>query len=587
MDKINSVLSIRVTKAIYRADRPYLFAGDKETSGSGFIIDIEKGLVVTNAHVVANAISISGRSSVTGRKDLSLELLGICREKDVAICKISSSDIPLITSGLSSEQLSKLNLNFGDSMNINPGDVVISLGYPLDSENIKMTTGVISGIVSSAEIQNENSLTNLNEVEDSYRRSPCYIQISAAINHGSSGGPLLILKNNEYVVIGITAGGYSKAQNVGYAIPSRTFLAIYDELINNLVVKMPTLGLEWCKTNREIMKKQTGSSSTYGIYVRKVYPDSCFDLLKKGDIIRRIDYVDIFWDKKIDISYLDEALNIALENKKKREDEIIELRKQIADLISSTSSTSPSSTVKNNKNISVLNEKIYSHYREMNIVTVFLDRYGMSNKIGKLKNPDEVDETKIEFEKTFIDRKMDLSEIIDMVPIGTEINLNISRDLNWYMLKSKYVFVENDRISHVYPRITPYDYEIFAGICVMNLDEAHFPLFDNLKCNEKYKKEVIIVQVFPDTSASRTQVLKPGHLIKSIIGYTNNFELIPDTHCVIHSLEDVRHVLNFKPEQIQITTTDDSTFVISLATIIKEDKNTLSSYKINHKYLLE
>lgn len=593
MDKINSVLSIRVTKAIYRADRPYLLPGDKETSGSGFIIDIEKGLVVTNAHVVANAISISGRSSVTGRKDLSLELLGICREKDVAICKISSADIPLITSGLSSQEISKLNLNFVDSININPGDPVISLGYPLDSENIKMTTGVISGIVSSTEITN-TSLSNLNEVEDSYRRFPSYIQISAAINHGSSGGPLLILKNNEYVVIGITAGGYEKAQNVGYAIPSRTFLAVYNELINNPVVKMPTLGLEWCKTNRELMKKQTGSSSTYGIYVRKVYPDSCFDLLKKGDIIRRIDYVDIFWDKKIDISSLDETLNIALENKKKREDEIIELKKQIIDLStssvsSSTSSPSSGITKKNReqKDIQLLNEKIYSHYREMNIVTIFLDRYGMSNKIGKLKNPDEVDETKIEFEKTFIDRKMDLSEIIDMVPIGTEINLNISRDLNWYMLKSKYVFVENDRIPHVYPRITPYDYEIFAGICVMNLDEAHFPLFNNLECNEKYKREVIIVQVFPDTSASRTQVLKPGHLIKSILGYTNNFELIPETHCVINSLSDVRHVLNFKPEQIQITTTDDSTFFISLATIIKEDKNVLSNYKINHKYLLE
>ena len=573
MDKVNSVLSIRVTKAIYRADRPYRISGDKESSGSGFIIDIEKGLVVTNAHVVANAISIVGRSGRTGRRDLSLELVGVSREKDLALCRISSSDIPLITSGLSSEEINKLNLKFGDSMKVNIGDAVISLSYPLDSENIKLTTGVISGIDSNT----EKDVNTLNEIEDSYLRSPCYLQISAPINYGSSGGPLLILYNKEYVVIGITAGGYSKAQNVGYAIPSRTLLAIYNELSNNKVVKMPTLGLEWCKTNRELMKKQTGSSATYGIYVRKVYPDSCFDLLKRGDIIRRIDYVDIFWDKEISISTIGKSLTDALENKRIHEEEITKLRENGKD-------------TKDHKEHKKITDQILSHYKSMDIVTVFLDRFGISTKIGKLKNPDEVDESLIEFEKIFTERKMDLSEIIDMVPIGTEINLNISRDLNWYMLKSKYIFVENERIPHVYPRITPYDYEIFAGLCVMNLDVAHFSLFDNLKCYEndyRYKKQVIIVQVFPDSSAAKTQVLKAGHIIKSIIGYTTNFELIEETNRVISSLDDVRYILSLKPEQLQITTTDDSTFLIATSTIVKEDKNILSNYNISSPYILE
>lgn len=578
MDKINSVLSLRVTKAIYFADRPYRFAGDKEISGSAFIIDIEKGLVVTNAHVVANAMSILGRSMKTGRRDLSLELVGICREKDLALCRLLPADISLIISGSSKEEINKLNLKFGDSMNVNIGDSVISLSYPLDSESIKLTTGVISGIVSQSENNNENSL---NEIEDSYLRSPCYLQISAAVNYGSSGGPVLILSNKDYLVIGITSGGYAKAQSVGYAIPSRTFLSIYNELnrenVGTTIVKMPTLGLEWCKTNRELMKKQTGSSATYGIYVRKVYPDTCFDLLQKGDIIRRIDYVDIFWEKDISLSTLDKSLERALENKSKHEEEIIKLRENLKD-------------VKEERDLKKYNDQILSHYKSMDIVTVFLDRFGMSTKIGKLKNPDEVDESLIEFEKIFTERKMELSEIIDMVPIGTEINLNISRDLNWYMLKSKYIFVENRRIPHIYPRITPYDYEIFAGMCVMNLDVTHFSLFNNLKCHEdeyRYKKQVIIVQIFPDSSTAKTQVLKPGHVIKSIIGYTNNFQLIPETNHIISSLDDIRYILSLKPEQIQITTTDDSTFLSSLSTIVKEDKNILNSYKISSKYILE
>ena len=584
MDKIDSVLSLRVTKAVYKADRPYINPNDKETSGSGFIIDIEKGLVVTNAHVVANAISITGRLSKTGRRDLSLELIGICREKDVAVCKLSNEDIALIKGGLSAEDISKINLKFGDSMAVNLGDSVITLGYPLDSDNIKITTGVVAGF----EIVNNDENYNLNEVEDSYLRSPSYIQISAAITYGNSGGPLL---NSKHQVIGINSGGLPDESNIGYAIPSRTFLSVYGELLRGAVseskvVKMPTLGLEWCKTNRELMKKQTGSSSTYGIYVRKVYPDTCFDLLEKGDIIRRIDYIDIFWAGNFDINNLDKSLTESLNYKKKAEDEIAIMKNQIGELVKQSEE---SKIPLDQKKVKEIQDKILAKYSKMNYVTIFLDRYGMSIKIGKLKNPDEVDESKIEFEKIYTERKLDLSEIMDMIPIGTDISLNISRNLNWYMLKSKYIYVDrNERVPHVYPRLNKtksYDYEIFAGICVMNLDVSHFDIFKNLDCysqnvDNRYKNQVIIVQVFPESSASKTQVLKSGHLIKTILGFNVSFELMNETNRLITSLEDVRYILSLKPEQLQITTTDESTFFIPVATIVKEDKNILSNYNI-------
>ena len=533
MNKENSVLSLYVTKAIYEADRPYRYPNDEAHEGSGFIIDIVKGLVATNAHVVSDAISIVGRLPRTGKRDLSLEVLGISREKDLAVCKISSEDISLITQGMKKTDYHLLNLTFGDSMKVKAGDSVITLGYPLGQENIKITTGVISGFEIVPEESNE-----LSEIEDSYLRSPSYIQISAAINPGNSGGPLL---NSKGEVIGINAAGYLYAQNIGFAIPSRTFLAIYSELISSPFLKMPTLGLEWCKTSRELMKMQTGSSATYGIYVRSFYPDSCFDLLQKGDIIRRLDYVDMFWNRNGESSNL-----------------------------------SPIKDLKTNGTV----------------VTVFFDRFGMTNKIGMLKNVDEPDDTKIEFERIFTDRRMTLGEVMDMVPIGTKLTLNICREQNWYKLKTDYIFVESDRIPHIYPRIHPYDYEIVAGICVCNLDMAHIQLFENLSCflddsKNRYQKHVVIVQVFPDTNAFKTQVLKPGHLIKSILGYNSNFELISDSHRAILSLEDVRHILHLRPDILQITTTDDCTFMVSASIFMKQDQNVLKNYQISHKYLFD
>jgi len=525
MEKSNSVISLLVTKAIYDFKRPYQNFKDKESVGSGFIINIKEGFVLTNAHVVSNCISIVGRLPKLGKRDISLELVGICKEKDLALLKIVSSDIQLITNGLSSIEIEGLNLKFADSMSVKPGDVVKTIGYPLDSSNVKITTGIVSGF----------ECDKNNEREDTISRSPCYIQISAAINPGNSGGPLL---NTLGEVIGINAAGYLYAQNIGYAIPSRTFLAIYPELKKG-IVNMPTLSLDWCKTNREIMKKQTGSSSTYGIYVKKVFPDTCCDVLERGDIIRRIDYVDNFWKSNGETNRLTFQL---LENK------------------------------------------------ETTLVTVFIDRFGMSTKIGKLKNPNEVDESKIEFEKIFTERKMEISEIMDMVPVGSDIMLNMCRineegKPTWYMLKTKYVYTPNERIPYIFPTITPIDYEIFGGICMTNLNMNVMKEFEQLKCyrselSNLYKKQVIIVHIFPETTAYKTDSIKAGNFIKTFFAYNKDMEILKESHKIIQNLAEIREILLLKPEYIEITCTDNSVFLFSTSLVQKEDSSILQKYKI-------
>lgn len=508
----NSVLQLKVTRAKYNPSRPYANPVDKRVSGSAFIIDIDRGYVGTNAHVVSNAISITGRIPKLGKRDLSLELIGICKEKDLALCKIHHDDIKLITRGMKKEQVGSLNMIFGDNMELKETDEVMTIGYPLGQENIKYTTGIVSGF----ESKNGN---DFGDMEDAKKRSPTYIQITAAINRGNSGGPLL---NKKGEVVGINAAGYLFAQNVGYAIPARTFLSIYCDLIKSTVVKMPTLSLEWTKTNRELMKMKTGDERTYGIYVRNVYPDSCVDSLENGDIIKRLDYQDTFWASK----------------------DAFSVNNHDPDVICNASS--------------------------INILCYF-DRFGDATVGTKNEKG---------FQK-LIERKMSFSEIMDMVPIGTDLNLEICRNGEWYMVQSKHSYKQSDRVPRFYPRIDPIDYEIFAGLCCANLNMSHVDSFDNLTFytrngENRYKKRVVVCQVFPDTTASRTQVLKQGHLITKL----NNSD--------IETLDDIRKILRTRPDEIKIETKDKSFFVVATDSVIPEDKKAMKNFNIrNHNYLLE
>jgi len=516
----DSVLQLFVIHAQYKPDRPYADPIDKKRAGTAFIIDIERGYVVTNAHVVSNAIAITGRINKLGKRDLSLELIGICKDKDLALCKISHDDIEVITKGVKDPK--SINMIFGDSMSLNQTDEVMAIGYPLGHENIKYTTGIVSGF----ESQNDNEV-NEEEFEDTPRRSPTYIQITAAINGGNSGGPLI---NNKGEVIGINAAGYLYAQNIGYAIPSRTFLSVFCELIRQPVVRVPTLALDWNKTTPEMMEAKTGDSRAYGIYVRKIYPDSCVDSLEEGDVIKRLDYNDYLWASK-------DAFNV--------------LTMSHENLCNAPTKT----------------------------ISCYFDRYGDAWVGSKEIVKDKTGATTESFVK-LQQRKLTLAEIVDMIYIGSDVKLQICRDQVWYEVMAKYEYKEVGRLTHMYPRVEHIEYEIFAGICCSNLNLSHIDHFPNLEHHNiidknRYIKRVVICQVFPDTSASRYQILKPGYLIETLNGTK------------ISTLEDIRKILRSRPLEISIVTTNKAYFMVSTATVIPEDKKAIKNFNIRgYNYLL-
>lgn len=509
----NSVLQLICTKATYNVNRPQLPPNDKNTSGSGFIVDINRGIVITNAHVVSNAISISGRMMAYGERDFSLRLISICREKDIALCQLSNDAVNTILTKFGTD----INMIFGDNMSLRETDPVVAIGYPLGQKILKYTTGVVSGFHANAEEDSENHC----EISSTEEEEPSYIQITAPINPGNSGGPLL---NNKGEVVGVNSAGIMFSQNISYAIGSRTVLGIYDELIKpildnnysipNLIIT-PKYAFEYNKVSPDLLKMYC-NNIVEGIYINRVYPNSIFDTLQEGDILSQIMYEDIYHNNPL-------AFNV------------IE-RTQI---------------------------------RGTPVVAT-LDNYGDL----KLDTPCG----------SSVCRQISIKELFDMIPIGKSISLSICRNrdssIGMYIINTIFKHIPSTIRQLLYPRITPYKFEIIAGMSIgeltMNHIDGECSLIEYSKGKKRYKPLLVVNQVFPDTTASKTRVFKENSIINSFNGKK------------ISNIEDLRNAIISTQDYIVITGKSNEKFVVNKLTAITEDKSALKEFNMeNYEYLLK
>ena len=85
----DSVPKIIVTRSFDKVDKPYLQPDDARVRGSGFVFDTERNLVLTNCHVISNALNIVVRIQCLGKKDIRCRLISYCTEKDIAVILLS------------------------------------------------------------------------------------------------------------------------------------------------------------------------------------------------------------------------------------------------------------------------------------------------------------------------------------------------------------------------------------------------------------------------------------------------------------------------------------------------------------------
>ncbi len=211
-------------------------------TGSGFVWD-EKGHIVTNFHVVANAVTSDDQIRVTLADQTSrlAEVIGVAPDNDLAVLRLKSEPATLSP------------IPVGASGDLQVGQKVLAIGNPFGLDQT-LTTGVISGL--GREIKADNGRTIFD-----------VIQTDAAINPGNSGGPLL---DSHGRMIGVNTAIYSPSgayAGIGFAIPVDTVNRVVPQLLRYGQVIRPGFGIQIA--NDQIVR-QLGVE---GVLILKVQPD--------------------------------------------------------------------------------------------------------------------------------------------------------------------------------------------------------------------------------------------------------------------------------------------------------------------------
>ena len=233
---------------------------ERKTSslGSGVIVDAKRGLVLTNNHVIANAIQIT--VTLRDGRQVEAEIVGADPETDIAVLKMTAENLTALTTS--------------DSDDLRVGDFVVAIGNPFGLGQT-VTSGIISALSRSG--------LGIEEYED-------FIQTDASINPGNSGGALVNLKGQ---LVGINTAIFSQSgasHGIGFAIPINLALRIMEQILDTGEVKRGFLGVSIQDITPELAEA-FGLTKKSGALINKVLKDSPADKagLLPGDIVILID----------------------------------------------------------------------------------------------------------------------------------------------------------------------------------------------------------------------------------------------------------------------------------------------------------
>jgi serine protease DegQ len=168
------------------------------SAGSGVIVDAERGLVLTNHHVVANARAI--QVTLWDQTQLEARLLGSHPGTDIAVLQVRSRGLK--------------QLPFGNSDQLKVGDYVVAIGNPFEIGQT-VTAGIVSALG-----------------RGSRGAGATYVQTDAPINPGNSGGPLISMRGE---VIGINSAIVGPGEGnvgIGLAVPSNTARRVMEAIVS-------------------------------------------------------------------------------------------------------------------------------------------------------------------------------------------------------------------------------------------------------------------------------------------------------------------------------------------------------------------
>ena len=227
-------------------------------AGSGVIVDAEQGYVITNHHVIDNAVNITVQ--LADGRALEAELLGSDAGTDVALLRIEAADLA--------------DIEFAAIDTVMVGDYVVAIGNPF---GIGQT--VTSGIVSAL------GRTGLNN--DNYED---FIQTDAAINVGNSGGALVDLEGRLIGINTAIISGNGGSNGVGFAVPVDMVAAVMEHLERDGEVRRGLLGVNIVDATADVVAALDVDIDA-GAVVTNVLPDSAAEGagIQISDIIVEVD----------------------------------------------------------------------------------------------------------------------------------------------------------------------------------------------------------------------------------------------------------------------------------------------------------
>jgi S1-C subfamily serine protease len=280
----SAVVKLHTQHLIYDSYVPFQIIATPMSTGTAFFI--EQGLLLTCFHCTEHNIKIFISDPAISKKQFSVSVIAVIQQLDIALLKLDNT-------------LEHASLSLGDSDMVKPLDQVEVLGYPLDSNSLKYTKGIISG--------KQHEL----------------LQTDASLNPGNSGGPLLFKDR----VIGINSSKFTNAENTGFSVPINFFKKWKEYIMTAekpVVIKLPVLNITYSRLNEcaiEYLNKKNKDPVDTAVVITK----SKNSFLKRNDLIIKINddkvdnYGNIDWkNNKVSISkYLinfivNEEINITL-----------------------------------------------------------------------------------------------------------------------------------------------------------------------------------------------------------------------------------------------------------------------------------